>query len=171
MTTRTVELAKLYEAESDRLRAFVRRVVGNSAIADDVVQQAFANLLGKSAEQAPANAAYVTQAARNLAFNHIRDARRRSEIEIPDAHLERLADSRPSPEMTVLYRNELNRLLEAMAALPPRRREAFVLSKIEGLSYAEIAARMDISRNTVISYIVAAMTELDRRLARNNIQE
>ena len=66
--------------------------------------------------------------------------------------------------MTVLYRNELRRLLRAIAALPRRRREAFVMRKLDGLSYDEIALRMGISRNTVISQIVAAMAELDRRL-------
>lgn len=164
MVSRSGEMARLYRAESGRLRAMIRRMVGNPATAEDVIHQAFASLMAKSSDQAPANAAYVTQAARNFALNHLRDAKRRGEIEIsePDMHL--LADGRPSPEMTVLYRSELHRLLQAVAALPPRRREAFVLRKIEGLSHDEIARRMGISRNTVISQIVDAMTELDRQL-------
>ena len=164
MTARAAELAKLYQADSGRLRSFIRKAVGNPATAEDVVQQAFANLLGKTDDQAPANSAYVTRAARNLALNHLRDLRRRGQIETVDDQLERHADSRPSPEMTVLYRNELRRLLRAIAALPRRRREAFVMRKLDGLSYDEIALRMGISRNTVISQIVAAMAELDRRL-------
>jgi RNA polymerase sigma-70 factor (ECF subfamily) len=49
--------------------------------------------------------------------------------------------------------------------LPPRRREAFVLNRIEGLTYDEVAERMGISRNTVITQIVAALAELDKRLS------
>jgi RNA polymerase sigma factor (sigma-70 family) len=53
-----------------------------------------------------------------------------------------------------------------VAALPPRRREAFVLNKFEGMSYDEIAARQGVSRNTVISHIVIALADLDRGMAR-----
>jgi RNA polymerase sigma factor (sigma-70 family) len=163
MTARVLEITKLYEAKHDRLRSFVRRIVGNPATADDVVQQAFANILGKLDERTP-NSAYVFQAVRNLALNHLRDTRRRAEIEISDADLGEIADQRPTPETVALYRCELRQLLEAAAALSPRRREAFMFNKIEGLSYDEVAARMGISRNTVITLIVTAMAELDRRI-------
>ncbi|MGS1096515.1 RNA polymerase sigma factor (plasmid) [Aquamicrobium terrae] len=163
MTTRVLDITKLYEAEHGRLRSFVRWIVGNPATAEDVVQQAFANLLDRLDDKTP-NSAYVVQAVRNLALNHLRDARRRADIEISDADLADIADLRPTPETVVLYRSELRRLLEAVAALPPRRREAFVFNKIEGLSYDEVAERMGISRNTVITLVVTAMAELDRRI-------
>ncbi len=163
MAARTLEITRLYEAEHGRLRAFARRIVGNPSIAEDVVHQAFANLLGKM-DRPSSNAAYIAQAVRNLALNHLRDAKRRGDVEISEADLNSIADMAPSPETIALYRSELRRLLEAVAALPTRRREAFVLNKIEGLSYDDVAQRMGISRNTVISQIVAAMVELDRRL-------
>jgi RNA polymerase sigma-70 factor (ECF subfamily) len=95
----------------------------------------------------------------------LRDARRRAEVEVEVDEPERFADTGPSPEMTVLYRSELHRLLHSIAQLPPRRREAFVLNRIEGLSYDDVAERMGISRNTVITQIVSALAELDRRLS------
>ncbi|MGE0627692.1 MAG: RNA polymerase sigma factor [Hyphomicrobiaceae bacterium] len=165
MTARSLALAKLYEAEQSRLRALVRRLVGNPTTAEDVVQQAFANLLARSEQGLVTNPAYVTQIVRNLAFNHLRDARRRARIEIPDAGLEAIPDPQPSPELVALYRSELQRLLLAIAELPERRRMAFILSRIEGLRYDEIAERMGVSRNTVISQVVAAMADLDRKLS------
>lgn len=168
MTSRLWDLTELYESEQVGLRAFVRRIVGNTATAEDVVQQAFLNMLSRpddgSRDGAP-GAAYVKRTARNLALNHLRDARRRSDVEIEDDAPERYADSTPSPEITALYRSELRRLLQAIADLPPRRREAFVLNRIEGLTYDEVAERMGISRNTVITQIVAALAELDKRLS------
>lgn len=163
MAARVLDITKLYEAEHGRLRSFVRRIVGNPATAEDVVQQAFANILGKLDDRTP-NSAYVVQAVRNLALNHLRDARRRADVEISDTDLGEIADLRPTPETIVLYRSELRQLLEAVAALSPRRREAFVFNKIEGLSYDEVADRMGISRNTVITLVVSAMAELDRRV-------
>jgi RNA polymerase sigma-70 factor (ECF subfamily) len=167
MSAGTLNVATLYKAELGRLRAFGRRIVGNQATAEDLVQQAFANLLSRSGQKMPVNPAYITQAVRNLALNHLRDTRRRANVELSGAELERIADERPSPEMEAIHRNELRNLLEAVAGLPARRRQAFVLNKISGLSYDEIAARMAISRNTVISQVVIAMADLDRRLKRN----
>ncbi|WP_079210552.1 RNA polymerase sigma factor [Brucella pituitosa] len=166
MTSRLWDLTELYESEQINLRAFVRRIVGNTATAEDVVQQAFLNLLSRyeDTEKAP-GPAYVKRTARNLALNHLRNSRRRADVEIAVDEPERLADPTPSPEMTVLYRSELHGLLHAIAQLPPRRREAFILNRIEGLSYDEVAERMGISRNTVITQIVSALTELDRRLS------
>jgi RNA polymerase sigma factor (sigma-70 family) len=156
---------RLFRAESRRQCGRARRLVGNADTAEDLVQQAFANLLGRCA-QAPLDpsAAYLARAVRNLAFNHLRDARRRAAIEIEGADLECLADQSPSPEMVVLHRAELRRLLQAVADLPERRRQAFVLSRIEGLSHDQVAERMSLSRHTVISHIILAMADLDRVL-------
>ncbi len=165
MTSRALHMADLYRAEHGRLRSFVRRIVGNHAVADDLVQQAFTNLLAR-AEPAVENRAYVGKTVRNLALNHLRDERRRAEIEVSGVDAARVADPVPSPEMTVLFRSELRRLLEAILQLPERRRETFMLSRVEGLSHDEVAARMGVSRNTVISQIVAAMAELERLLAK-----
>lgn len=167
MTVSVLDVAKLYETEHSRLRAFVRRLTGDGTVAEDLVQQAFVNLVGRQ-EPGTETAAYVSRIARNLALNHLRNEKRRAEIEIAGIDTQHIADSRPSPEVTAIYRSELRQLLEVILQLPPRRREAFMLSKVERLSHDEIARRMGISRNTVISQIIAAMAELDRRLPKNN---
>lgn len=165
MIAHLLDIEKLYEAEHRRLRSLVRRILGNSATAEDVVQQAFANMLARvQADAGSPSPAYARQAVRNLALNHLRDMKRRADVEIAGSDVEHVADARPTPETVALYRSELRRLLEAIASLPARRREAFVLNRIEGLSYDEIAGRMGISRNTVISSIVNAMADLDRKL-------
>ncbi|OZI71580.1 RNA polymerase sigma factor [Bordetella genomosp. 12] len=160
------DIAALYQTEVQRLRAFVRRIIGCHGAAEDVVQQAFANLLRKGASDEQLNRGYVTQAVHNLALNHLRDTRRRAEVELTGVETEHIADSRPSPERIVSARRELQRLLQAIAALPERRRQAFVLKRLEGLSYEEIAERMGTTRNTVISQVVAAMAQLDALLER-----
>lgn len=167
MSIRSLAAAKFYEEEHARLRSFVRRIVGNHATAEDLVPQAFTNFLNDVHRPVPENAAYITRAVRNLALNYLRDTRRRSQTVIAGVETETIADPAPSPEMIALYRDELIKLLEAIAALPARRREAFILNKIEGLSYDEIASRMGTSRNTVISQVVAALVDLDRLLPRD----
>ncbi|MGU3576535.1 RNA polymerase sigma factor [Brucellaceae bacterium C25G] len=163
MTVRILNITKLYEEEHSRLKSLVRRIVGNRATAEDLVQHVFTNILGQTDDKAM-NSAYVSRAVRNLALNYLRDTRRRANIELSQAEVNSIADLKPNPEMIALYRSELRLLLEAVASLSPRRREAFALNKIEGLSYDETAAKMGISRNTVITLIVSAMVELDRIL-------
>ncbi len=164
MVAPLLDIETVYEAEFRRLRAMVRRIVGNSSTAEDLVQQAFANMLAKfHRDETSPSSAYARMAVRNLALNHLRDMKRRAEVEIAGCDTEK-ADLQPTPETIVLYRSELRRLLEAIGSLPTRRREAFILNKIEGLSYDEIAERMRISRNTVISSIASALGDLDRML-------
>ncbi len=165
MIARLLDVEKIYLNEHGHLRAIVRRMLRNPSAADDVVQQAFVNILARmQTNAASANPAYVRAAVRNLALNHLRDMKKRSELEIAGMDVDDVADLCPTPETMALYRSELRRLLLAIASLPPRRRAAFVFNRIEGLSYDEISKRMSISRNTVISNIVNAMAELDRKL-------
>lgn len=159
---RLESVAELYRTEAHGLRALALRLVRSGAQAEDLVQHAFANLLAAGREQA-LTPQYLRAAVRNLALNHLRDCARRVEMPL-DARFHRLAAPDPSPEMVLLYRQELTRLLRAILELPPRRREAFVLARVRGLPLAQVAARMGVSRNTAISHVVAACTELERRL-------
>lgn len=168
MSASAIDISGLYTSEHGRLRRLVNRLVRNRATAEDLVQQSFLKLIAAAEcgnlENCPA---YLTCAARNLALNHLRDLNRRGETALPDDESGALPDARPSPEETAMFRCELRRLLQAVAALPRRRREAFVLNKFQGLSYDEIAARQKVSRNTVISHIVIALADLDRQMMRD----
>jgi RNA polymerase sigma-70 factor (ECF subfamily) len=57
------------------------------------------------------------------------------------------------------------RIASAIAALPEGAAQAFRLHKIDGLSHAEVAARLGISRSGVEKHIAVAMKHLRRLLA------
>ena len=76
-----------------------------------------------------------------------------------------MPDRQPSPENVTLHRSELARLLQVVEGLSPRCREVFVLGKFEGLSLAEIGARLGISRNTVVTHMVNALAAIEREMA------
>ncbi|WP_182086233.1 sigma-70 family RNA polymerase sigma factor [Aureimonas sp. ME7] len=166
MTDSAIDWGQLYRSEEGRLRGLVQRLVGNRATAEDLVHQAFLHLLRQADPACRSAPAYLTTTVRNLALNHLRDARRRGETSLTDLDLDALTDGKPSPEASAIYRCELRRLLGAVAELPERRRQAFLLSRMEELTYDEIALRMNVSRNTVISHVVAALADLSRRLER-----
>jgi RNA polymerase sigma factor (sigma-70 family) len=69
-----------------------------------------------------------------------------------------------SSEQAVLLREEQREVLAALAALPPRRREAIVLRYWLDLSEAEIAAVMGISAGTVKSQVSRGLAALGKTM-------
>jgi RNA polymerase sigma-70 factor (ECF subfamily) len=83
MTPRLWDLAELHESEQISLRTFVRRSVRKAATVEDVVQQAFLNLLARYEDTSRApGPAYVKRTERYLALNHLRDVHYRTDVEI-----------------------------------------------------------------------------------------
>ena len=71
-----------------------------------------------------------------------------------------LAADEPSPDRTVIARDELRRLQSALDRLPERCREAVILGRIEGLSGREIAERMGITESTVSIHLANGVRAL-----------
>jgi RNA polymerase sigma-70 factor (ECF subfamily) len=147
------------------LVGWVAGIVGNRAAAEDIVQEAFLRLWRREGEWVP-NATirtFLWRIARNLALNARDGWRVRSDR---GATL-RLVAERPSTPLEELEGDELRAAVEvAIAVLPPRRREVFLLARIEGLSHREIAVTLGISMQTVANQMSAALTDLRRSLAR-----
>lgn len=105
--------------------------------------------------------AYLLRATRNRALNHIRHQRVRQESR---GDIESMYDE-PEPPDSPLVASELSSAASAaIAALPPRCREIFELSRNDGLRYAEIAESLGISVKTVESQMGKALRILRRRL-------
>lgn len=100
---------------------------------------------------------YLFRSVRNIVITHLR--KRTIELTelstLPDGHqTERPADyDLLSEEAEQAYRSALDEL-------SPQRRQVFILSREENLTYAEIARKMGLSVNTVENYMVAALSSL-----------
>ena len=70
----------------------------------------------------------------------------------------------PTPEETIDAESLKERLREWISELPPKRREAFQLSRFEGLSHEEIAEVMNLAPRTVTNHIMLALQQLRDRL-------
>jgi len=158
-------LSSFAEHRSALLR-FLRRRLGNAALAEDLTQETWlraANARGAAAIDNPRG--YLFSIASNLALDHQRHVGHRVELQAVAEVVEAVADHQPSPENVVLYRSEFARLLRVVDQLSPRCREVFVLGKFEGLSLAEISQRLGISRNTVVTHMVHALAAIEREMA------
>lgn len=58
------------------------------------------------------------------------------------------------------------RLRRALAKLEPRTREVFLLHRLDGLTYGEIAERLGISAEAVERHIADALYDLAKRMER-----
>jgi len=91
--------------------------------------------------------AWMFRIARNATLNYTRKKVNRTVVE---KHLEFFADlSEGSADQYILFQ-ETQSIIEAILnGLPPKRKEIFLLQKIEGLSRQEIAEKLGISIITV----------------------
>ncbi|MFD4837390.1 RNA polymerase sigma factor [Achromobacter sp. NPDC058515] len=68
------------------------------------------------------------------------------------------------PMRAAAHQQRLKRLGEALQELPDRQREAFVLSRFDGLTQDEVAARMQISRRMVVKHLARAIAYCEVRV-------
>jgi len=136
------------------LRGWLSRAAPSGMDPEDVIQEAYTILAElETVEGIRHPKAYLFQVARSVIMRHVRRARIVSIHAVDD--LERLdhPDDDASPEQRTIDRDELRQLARAIAAMPLKTREAFVLRRVRGLPQREIAARMRISENTVETHI------------------
>lgn len=106
--------------------------------------------------------AYLFQASRNRALNHLR----RQRVEARGESTIAAALPTPEPADTEVREAELNVAIQsAIAGLPDRCREVFELSRIRGLKYTEIATELGISVKTVEAQMGKALRVMREKLA------
>jgi RNA polymerase sigma-70 factor (ECF subfamily) len=156
---------ELYRRHESRVYAYLWRILGDGAAAEDLRQEAFIRLWEASAEWKAGGsvAGYLIRVARNLAFN----ARRHDQVQ----HRWRIAaeyESPPSvqpPDAVLVQQDLAARVNAAIEALPERPREVFILKRDASLSYREIAEQLGISPKTVEVHMGRAYRLLREALA------
>jgi len=147
------------------LEGFVRARIRDGDAARDIVNDVFVRVLRLPDPMciAPNPRAFLFTTAVNL----IIDWRRRGAVRAQAAGqiAEAAESARPVPPDRALESAEaLRRLSAAFAALDERRRRAFVMSRMENRSYAEIAAELGVSLRTVERYMSDVLAHLRREL-------
>lgn len=151
---------QVYLGERNSLIAIACRIVESRAIAEELVQDSWFRWDKK--EYSPEKAKPIF---RSIVLNLARDWKRRQQLEtaileaIP--HIER--DTRDA-ERIVIARQEIKKMIKALEELEPRVVTAFRLHRLEGLSMAEIAERLDTVPSRIHAYLVKAITHITLRL-------
>jgi len=166
--------ADLYERYGRRAYNLAYRITASEHDAADVVQEAFLSVMRRLPELGERDLAfgsYLFTATRNASYDLMRDHRRAQPSDsIPEAATPLgtgagglgldPGDPEEDPDRSVLLSTQQEEIREANGRLPERQREALALRELEDLSYDEIAAVMDMNRNSVAQLISRARINL-----------
>lgn len=151
---------QLYHRYKRPIIAAMLRLLKSPVIVEEVVQELFMKIwVGRANIDADRPIqAYLYQIATNLAKNTLRKAyydKKMREVLLPfDEQVYAQVDD-------YINKKENRELLDRiLAELPLRRREVYILCKLEQLSYKEVALRLGISENAVNDHIKKANTQI-----------
>src|SRR5439155_22194559 len=157
----------LFRRYRDRITVYARGIVSDHARAEDIVQDVFVSALRslRSADREIAFKPWVYEIAKNACIDHLRRARRASEISIDSDDFSpvdegRLSASVASTDATWSTRDDLDTLKMAFNDLPDAQRHVLVSRELEVLSYDKISSRTGLTRSAVESMLFRARRSL-----------
>ena len=148
----------LYRDHRGWLLSWLRRNVACPQRAQDLTQDTFVRLLGRSELQAPREPrAFLAAIAKGLLFDYFRRAALEQAwlnelMLIPEAE-------QPSPEAQQLILEDLNAIDRLLGKLSSKSRAAFLHSRIDGLTHGEIAERLGVSVPRVRQYLAQGIRQ------------
>ncbi len=162
-TSKPNPLEVLFRRYAGELRSFTQRRVGVQD-AEDLLQDAYVRLLQHPDPSSIENPrAFLYAVSAHLATDCDRAVRDRHHP--ATVALEQIASTASGPDALIAHHERLRRMASAMTQLPETCRTAFVLCRIEGYSYAEVAQRLGISESMVAKHLDRAMRHCRDALA------
>jgi RNA polymerase sigma factor (sigma-70 family) len=163
------ETLGLLESDRGYLTRRLSTVLKNKCDADDALQDAYVRVLevDQSVNQICNVPAFLARTSKNIAIDRVRRRQRGERIFVSsdasdDVRSQWLECSSPDkgPEETLLYKQLLNFVLDALSELPEKCSRAYVLSCVEERNYKEIASEVGVSVSMIEKYVARARRHL-----------
>jgi RNA polymerase sigma-70 factor (family 1) len=154
----------LYKKYSKKVFKFGYSILKSTEESENLIQDVFLNIWENrhKVEKDSSIKSYVFTITYNSAISVIR---RKARDEKFIEYLQSLQEVNDEPANAELEYNELSeRLDEIIKGLPDRQKEVFLLHRIEGLKYTEIADRLNISVNTIENHMSRALKTIRKKL-------
>lgn len=153
---------QLFREMYPKLTGYAMRYTREKEAACDIVQDCFIKLWGmrSSLDASGSVQAYLYRMVKHTSLNHLRDsAREVTGLELQDAIAE---EENETLDSLSEQKRKMKLLKSWIRELPERQREAFELSRFEGLDHEEVALVMNVSPRTVNNHIVEAMKNIQK---------
>ena len=156
------DLEQVFRADYARVVGIAARVLGSRNQAEDVAQEVFL-AFGRTSIPAEQAGGWLAVAAAHTALNLLRAGRRRTARE---EHVGSDPTTAPDVAEAVIARDESRQVRSALGRLPRKQAVAVVL-RHSGLSYADVAAALDMSPGSVGTTVRRAESALRKELTRH----
>ena len=161
------EFGRMFHTYYKDLCLYAEKITGCAHYAEDIVCNMFVRIWEKR-EQLHIHTnpeAYIVSAVYHDSINYLRrlktEDRYREDIQYTMKYADLLhPESSENPLADILTKELSEHIDHAIQSLPKQCREVFILNKIEGLSYEEVAQRLDVTINTVRTQITRAMKKM-----------
>jgi RNA polymerase sigma factor (sigma-70 family) len=167
-----VAFEELYRRYRPRIAAYVRRRVSDPARAEDIAQDAFFSALRRmrATDAQIAFKPWIFEIARNAAIDHWRRTSRAEEISVEEDERLRQSDrvrltGAAGPDSVLVEKERFEHLRGAFDELSDVHTRILVLRELEGLSYREIAERLELTESSVQSALFRARRRLESEYA------
>ena len=152
---------EIVRTHSQRVYRLAYRLTGNQHDAEDLTQEVFIRVFRSLSSYTPGTfEGWLHRITTNLFLDMVRRRARIRFDSLGEDADDRLPGREPSPERLYIDTHMDADIEQALAALAPEFRAAVVLCDIEGLSYEEIAATLDVKLGTVRSRIHRGRSQL-----------
>jgi RNA polymerase sigma-70 factor (ECF subfamily) len=154
----------LYKKYSARIYKFAFSILKLPEEAENIVQDVFLNLWinRDKVDSVSSVRYYVFSIAYHSSISVMR--KRLKESQFLDELMRQQDLTQESPALQAEYRELEEKLNEVVNALPGRQKEVYLLHRVEGLKYAEIAERLGISVNTIENHMSRALRTIREKL-------
>ncbi|MGK0222693.1 MAG: RNA polymerase sigma factor (sigma-70 family) [Limisphaerales bacterium] len=158
-------ISSLFKEQASSLVKYLSARFRDGAEAEEVAQEAWLRLYGLDSPESLTNAkAFLFQTASNLSIDRIRRRKLEQRHQVPSDEVAR------SVEDTLAAKQIVELLETALLELPIKVRQAFVLHRHSGLSYAQIADQLGVSTSMVEKYIIQTLKHFRNKLEQNNTE-
>jgi RNA polymerase sigma-70 factor, ECF subfamily len=168
-------LEQLYDRYVRQCFGLALRIVGDPALAEEVVQEVFLKLWSQPERYSPQRGQFVSWLLSLVHHRAIDELRRRSRTEVAledpvtGGLLSTEADEHPDPSEEVWLRERQRAVRQALAGIPQNQRELLELAYFGGLSQSEIASRLGQPLGTVKTRMRAGLQQLRTLLERHGL--
>lgn len=162
---RPQDIVRVLEEHRLSLKGFLRKHLRNEEDVEDAVQETSLRLFNYQTQHTiESPSALLYHVAERVAVDFSRRAQSRCvSTHCPLDDIQLLSEE-PSPEQLTSAGQDLALLVDALERLSPKCQDVFLLSRMDGLSYPQIAVRCGISVKMVEKYMSRALAELRKRV-------
>ncbi|TAJ12067.1 RNA polymerase sigma-70 factor [Marinilabiliaceae bacterium JC017] len=151
----------IFHEYADRVYAFAFSILKNESDSKEVVQETFFKiwLNHEKLKVELSFESYLFTIARNITISNLRSKKNTSSIEHED-----ILVTTNVTEDEILFHDVKGQLDDIIDQLSPRKREIFLLSRVDGLSHEEIASKLGLSVQTVHNHVSGALSFIKEHL-------